>query len=186
MNFAKIFTLDKHKYNKIPNNFALKFFFIFFNQRYSMPVLLRLTEYFYRLSVSSTHLSCIYKVLAIFPKRLNEVLNQFEHGYSHHIAPGVLFHHTGVTLAEGTTIQANVQIFKNVTLALSKKRTCDIGKNTVIFSHVLVLGASIGENCVIGGGSVVISDIPSNSVVVGNPGRIIKKCNSTLDYLEFT
>lgn len=35
-------------------------------------------------------------------------------------------------------------------------------------------GVTIGSNVVIGGGSVVVKDIPSNSVAVGNPCRVIR------------
>jgi acetyltransferase-like isoleucine patch superfamily enzyme len=46
-----------------------------------------------------------------------------------------------------------------------------IGKNATILK-----GVTIGDNCVIGMGSVVTKDIPSNCVVVGNPSKIIKTC----------
>ena len=32
---------------------------------------------------------------------------------------------------------------------------------------------TIGDNCIIGAGAVVVKDVPSNSIVVGNPGRVI-------------
>jgi acetyltransferase-like isoleucine patch superfamily enzyme len=35
-------------------------------------------------------------------------------------------------------------------------------------------GVRIGDGCVIGAGSVVTKDIDRNSVVVGNPGRVIR------------
>lgn len=35
-------------------------------------------------------------------------------------------------------------------------------------------GVTIGSNVVIGGGSVVVKDIPSNSVAVGNPCKVIR------------
>ncbi len=38
----------------------------------------------------------------------------------------------------------------------------------------VIQGVSIGKWCVIGAGAVVIKDIPDHSIVVGNPGRIIK------------
>lgn len=34
-------------------------------------------------------------------------------------------------------------------------------------------GVTIGDNVVIGGGSVVVKDIPSDSVAAGNPCRVI-------------
>ena len=38
---------------------------------------------------------------------------------------------------------------------------------------IILPGISIGDNCVIGAGSVVSSSIPSNSVAVGNPARVV-------------
>lgn len=39
----------------------------------------------------------------------------------------------------------------------------------------VIEGVTIGKNCLIGAGAVVLDDIPDNSVVVGIPGRIIRK-----------
>lgn len=36
-------------------------------------------------------------------------------------------------------------------------------------------GVTIGDRCVIGAGSVVVKDIPSDSVAVGNPARVVKR-----------
>lgn len=36
-------------------------------------------------------------------------------------------------------------------------------------------GVTIGSNVVIGGGSIVVNDIPNNSVAVGNPCKVIRK-----------
>jgi sugar O-acyltransferase (sialic acid O-acetyltransferase NeuD family) len=52
---------------------------------------------------------------------------------------------------------------------------CRIGKGTFIGAGAVVLPeVTIGENCIIGAGAVVTSEVPNNSVVVGNPGRIMK------------
>ncbi|MBU0683473.1 MAG: acyltransferase [Candidatus Omnitrophota bacterium] len=48
-----------------------------------------------------------------------------------------------------------------------------IGDGTWIGENVAIMCAKIGKNCVIGANSVVTSDIPDYSVVVGNPGKII-------------
>lgn len=53
-----------------------------------------------------------------------------------------------------------------------------VGDNVWIGANVQVLaGVSIGDNAVIGAGSVVTKDIPSNTVAVGNPCRVIRKIN---------
>lgn len=50
-----------------------------------------------------------------------------------------------------------------------------IGNGVWIGAHVCVMpGVTIGDNTVIGGGSVVTKDIPANVVAVGNPCRVIR------------
>lgn len=50
-----------------------------------------------------------------------------------------------------------------------------IGNNVVLGANVTIIGnISIGNNCTIGAGAVIVSNIPDNSVVVGNPGRVIR------------
>ena len=50
-----------------------------------------------------------------------------------------------------------------------------IGNDVWIGGGVIVLpGVTIGDNCVIGAGSVVTRSIPSNSLVVGNPCQVVK------------
>lgn len=50
-----------------------------------------------------------------------------------------------------------------------------IGNNCWIGGSVTILpGVTIGDNCTIGAGSVVTKDIPSGSIAVGNPARVIK------------
>lgn len=53
-----------------------------------------------------------------------------------------------------------------------------VGNNVWIGANVCVLpGVSIGDNCVIGAGSIVVKDIPANSVAVGNPCKVVKTIN---------
>ena len=50
-----------------------------------------------------------------------------------------------------------------------------IGDNCWIAGNVTILaGAKIGSGCVIGAGSVVVKDIPDNSLAVGNPCRVVR------------
>ncbi|WP_392339789.1 sugar O-acetyltransferase [Moritella marina] len=50
-----------------------------------------------------------------------------------------------------------------------------IGNDVWVGGNVSILpGVTIGDNCVIGAGSVVTRDIPNNSVAVGNPCRVMK------------
>lgn len=55
-------------------------------------------------------------------------------------------------------------------------RPITIGNSVWIGGSVTILpGVTIGDNCTIGAGSVVIHDIPANSIAVGNPCKVIKK-----------
>ena len=59
---------------------------------------------------------------------------------------------------------------------LEYAKPINIGSNVWIGGSVTILsGVAIGDNVVIGAGSIVTRDIPSNSVAVGNPCKVIKK-----------
>ena len=50
-----------------------------------------------------------------------------------------------------------------------------IGDDCVIGVRAIVMpGLSIGNQCVIGGGSVVTKDVPANCIVAGNPAKVIR------------
>jgi len=51
-----------------------------------------------------------------------------------------------------------------------------IGNNVDIGANVCIIGGvTIGDNVIIGAGSVVTKDVPSDCVVVGNPARVLEK-----------
>ncbi len=49
------------------------------------------------------------------------------------------------------------------------KRGASIGSGTTILANV-----TIGENAIVGAGSVVTRDVPPNSIVIGNPARVLR------------
>ncbi len=50
-----------------------------------------------------------------------------------------------------------------------------IGDNVFIgMNAVILMGSNIGDNCIIGAGAVVSGNIPANSVVAGNPARVVR------------
>ena len=61
-----------------------------------------------------------------------------------------------------------------------------IGRNCWISAGALIMpGVTIGDNVVIGAGSVVTKDIPSNVVAVGNPCRVLRPVNEKDDIYYF-
>lgn len=56
-------------------------------------------------------------------------------------------------------------------------RRVTIGRHTWIGTRAIVM-ADVGDNCAIGAGAVVTRPIPSNSVAVGSPARVIRKLSN--------
>jgi serine O-acetyltransferase len=88
----------------------------------------------------------------------------------------------GVVIGETTVIGDNVTIYQGATLGGTGKETGKrhptIGNNVVISCGAKILGPfHVGDNSKIGAGSVVLSEVPPNSTVVGIPGRVVKKDN---------
>lgn len=58
----------------------------------------------------------------------------------------------------------------------------NIGNNSFIGARATLLpGTTIGKNCIVGAGAVVKGKIPSNSIVVGNPAKVI---GNTVEWAE--
>ncbi|MBR3242558.1 MAG: serine O-acetyltransferase [Parasporobacterium sp.] len=88
-------------------------------------------------------------------------------------------HGHGVVIGETTIIGDNVTIYQGVTLGGTGKekgkRHPTLKDGVMVSVGAKVLGnIVIGENVKIGAGSVVLSDVPANSTVVGIPGRIVR------------
>lgn len=89
-------------------------------------------------------------------------------------------HGMGVVIGETTEIGENCLLYQGVTLGGTGKeegkRHPTLGNNVVVGAGTKVLGnITIGNDVKIGANSVVLNPVPDNSIVVGVPGRVIKK-----------
>jgi serine O-acetyltransferase len=88
-------------------------------------------------------------------------------------------HGTGVVIGETADIGNDVTLYQGVTLGgtgfATGKRHPTVQDNVTIGSGAKLLGPiTIGHGAKIGANSVVITDVPPNSTVVGNPGHPVR------------
>jgi putative colanic acid biosynthesis acetyltransferase WcaB len=92
--------------------------------------------------------------------------------------PGLRVFHGQATVVHGRVVLGrNCTLRQSTTIGNSTESggVPRIGDHVEIGANVCILGdITIGDNSMIGAGSVVVRSVPPNSVVVGNPGRVIK------------
>ncbi len=114
--------------------------------------------------------------------RLVSHLSRFATGIEIHpaarLGDGLFIDHgMGVVIGETAEVGDNVTLLQGVTLGGTslrrEKRHPTLGDNVVVGAGAKILGAfTIGAGSRIGAGSVVVREVPENSVVVGVPGRV--------------
>ncbi|KAF3888226.1 MULTISPECIES: serine O-acetyltransferase [Nostocales] len=136
------------------------------------------------------HALCLHRIAhwlhrqkVTFLPRFISYLGRFFTGIEIHpgaeIGKGVFIDHgVGVVIGETAIVGDYSLIYQGVTLGgtgkESGKRHPTLGKNVVVGAGAKVLGnIRIEDRVRIGAGSVVLRDVPSDSTVVGIPGRII-------------
>jgi serine O-acetyltransferase len=119
----------------------------------------------------------------VFPRMLSMVtraLTGIEIHPSARIGQGLFIDHgAGVVIGETADIGENVTLYQGVTLGgtgfATGKRHPTVQDNVTIGSGAKLLGPiTIGHGAKIGANSVVITDVPPNSTVVGNPGHPVR------------
>jgi serine O-acetyltransferase len=127
----------------------------------------------------------LYSLGLFFLARLVSEISRFLTGIEIHpgarIGPGLFIDHGhGIVIGETAVIGKDCVLFHRVTLGGTGKhggkRHPTIGNNVLIGTNATLLGPIIvGDNVKIGAETVIIMhDVPSNSTVVGAPGRIVK------------
>jgi serine O-acetyltransferase len=95
-------------------------------------------------------------------------------------------HGMGVVIGETAEVGNDVTLYHGVTLggvSLEKgKRHPTLGDRVVVGAGAKILGAiKIGRGSRIGANAVVVKPVPSNSVVVGVPGQIVRRAEKSID-----
>lgn len=144
------------------------------------------------LTYSGLHALVFYRIsralfkarVPFFPRYISQA-GRFFTGIEIH--PGAIIgnglfidHGMGVVIGETAVIGDNVTLYQGVTLGGTGKepgkRHPTLGDNIVIGAGAKILGnITIGDNVNIGANAVVVRDVPSNSTVVGVPGRIARQ-----------
>ncbi|KAB8331424.1 serine O-acetyltransferase [Scytonema tolypothrichoides VB-61278] len=105
------------------------------------------------------------------------------------IGTGVFIDHgMGVVIGETAVVGEYSLIYQGVTLGGTGKQTGKrhptLGNHVVVGAGAKVLGnINIGDHVRIGAGSVVLRDVPSNTTVVGVPGRVTRQTKESTDVL---
>ena len=128
----------------------------------------------------------IDKSFGMFPPFNSDYGRNIKIGKNVFINSGCCFQEQGgIEIGDGSLIGQHVVIATlNHSLAPEDRQSMlpakvVIGKNVWVGAHATILpGVKIGDNSVIGAGAVVNKDIPSDSVAVGLPAKVIKKIKS--------
>lgn len=94
------------------------------------------------------------------------------------IGPGIIIQHGYSTVVCANSIGRNFHVNQCVNIVWNNDKQPTIGDNVSVYAGAIIVGdVTIGNNVVIGAGAVVVKDVPDNSLVVGNPMRIINRNN---------
>jgi len=119
-----------------------------------------------------------FTVPARFVSHLSRFLTGIEIHPAAKLGPGLFIDHgMGVVIGETAEVGENVTLLQGVTLGGTslkrEKRHPTLGNNVVVGAGAKIIGGfKIGDGSRIGAGSVVVREVPTNSVVVGVPGRV--------------
>jgi len=99
------------------------------------------------------------------------------------IGPGFRVDHgQALVINDGTVFGAHCTVRNSTTIGNKRlkdgsySRAPRFGDHVDIGANAIIIGPiTIGNDVMIGAGAVVLKDVPPNSVVVGNPGRIIPR-----------
>ncbi|MGC1395143.1 MAG: DapH/DapD/GlmU-related protein [Coleofasciculaceae cyanobacterium] len=156
----------------------------------------RLTLFMFRLNQFLANPNSFFKIIALFYRFFYQVVIEWILGieipWDTKIGKNLqLQHGVGLVINHETIIGENCVLRNSTTIG--NKKIADgsysaapkIGNNVDIGANVVIIGAiTIGDNAVVGAGSVVVKDVPEGAVVVGNPARVIRTVGKDSSFID--
>lgn len=134
----------------------------------------------YNFSIHEDFRSTVYirlGVRRIFVSRIKPGAKCF-YNLTPHYGHSLFIQHGFATIIYAKSIGHHFFVNQQVTIGFGGDGNPTIGNNVSVRAGAKIIGnVTIGDDVIIGANAVVIKDVPSHSVVVGVPGRIIKKRN---------
>lgn len=179
MGYKDVFKYDVYrklgKYNATP-------FDLFLNRDLKCIKIFRKANYYYNKNRFLYLFYCL---------KLKILLNKYDFNVpaSTKIGYGLFIGHNGpIIINSSAIIGNNCNIATGVTIGIEnrgkRKGTPTIGNKVWIGNNSTIVGKIvIGDDVLIAPNSFVNFDVPSHSIVIGNPGKIISRENATKDYV---
>ncbi|WP_330112132.1 hypothetical protein VSU16_12380 (plasmid) [Cetobacterium somerae] len=131
----------------------------------------------------------ILKIILIVFYRIYSYIFGFQISLKTKIGKGLNINHRGsIVINPNAELGNNINLHPGINIGQEnrgeRKGAPKIGSEVWIGTNVCIVGKiTIGNNVLIASNSFVNFDIPSDSVVLGNPGRIIPNKKATKDYI---
>ena len=91
-------------------------------------------------------------------------------------------HPRGIVIGEHTALTFGAVVLTH-DFVNREHRTTRIGSYCFVGAGAVILpGVTVGDHCIIGVNTVVMRDVPSHSLVMGNPGRVIERGIETVEF----
>ena len=115
-------------------------------------------------------------VLSLIVSWLRPGDKYFTISYTTKIGKCFMMAHPYASMINAESIGDNFYCIHGITIGKKNGKRPVIGNNVTIYANAIVIGdIHVGNNVIIGASSVVLHNIPSHSIVAGNPAKVIKK-----------